>query len=611
MGRSSRFVLPLFALCCLLVGPAGAATLGPPHDSSNGIACLDCHALHTGGAFGVTRPRDAAQALVCASCHNPTGQASTMTEVALHVVDGGARTVDCGSCHQVHGPDVTVDGHPGGATAPNLRLVRGDTTAYVPEALEPALFQSRPEQFAFGPADQPWDGVCQSCHTQTRYHTNAAGSDHAHGLGETCTTCHSHRSGFRATCVGCHGAPQDNGDGVPAGGRRAIVPEFPGGLAHAHMRGGTVDDADCLVCHSTGTHADGFVELIDPDDGSLYRFSVPSDLTSDPDLSDFCAACHDPDGAARLPAPMDPFGGGNAPPDVASRFRGNLQWYERYGDQCFGIEGTDRPVNSHHDISDADQAFSGARIECLSCHGAHTAADTQPLGDPDVVGLPWAATTTDQCLRCHGGGVGPGDAMMPQGVVPPTLWLDSSGTSCAPGPGCDELSALRPLDSCEYTGKPWYVDYIWAHEAHGFDSKRGWPGYSGAPPATMECTACHDPHGSFTPDNPAGNPYMIRDRVDGTPLVDDGFRPGAQWTGPPWETFGVVRDVRISVVPAGDHATVDWGGPTGLCSTCHANWEAAYGWHTFCEGCQGCHGHGQAFGGSDFGGGGNDTYCGE
>ena len=91
------------------------------------------------------------------------------------------------------------------------------------------------------------------------------------------------------------------------------------------------------------------------------------------------------------------------------------------------------------------------------------------------------------------------------------------------------------------------MDYTWTHSAHGPDSKRGWPGYSGAPDADLACTACHDPHGSYTATNTLGNPYMIRDYVDGTTYVDDGVRPNAQWTGPPWNTFGTARDVVVTI----------------------------------------------------------------
>ena len=148
-------------------------------------------------------------------------------------------------------------------------------------------------------------------------------------------------------------------------------------------------------------------------------------MTSDPDVSDFCANCHDTDGATRLLAPLDPlnpFANGNVPPDVASRFMGTLQWHEWYGDFCFGEEGSLRPVNSHHDISDADQAFSGAKIECLDCHGAHTSAASQKLTDPFQDNIAWTGTLNEFCLSCHTGDHGPNDYIVPSEVTVPDFY---------------------------------------------------------------------------------------------------------------------------------------------------------------------------------------------
>jgi hypothetical protein len=502
----------------------------------------------------------------------------------------GTKIVDCGSCHDPHRPSTTTDPH-SGQTTQNLRLVRGDTAKYVSGALEPAIFQQRPAHFAFGESDSPWDGICQTCHTRTSHHTQDATADHQHQVGEDCTSCHLHSTGFLPAggggdCTGCHSGPQDNGDGVPAGGRRAVVGEFPTGDAglHAHY-GASLDTDACLACHSVGTHMDGFVELVDPDDGSIYRFELPGDLGSDPDLSTFCAHCHDADGAQRLPAPLDPFGNGNAPPDVATRFQGTLQWDEWYGDFCFGEEGTLRQVNSHHDIGDTDQAWSGAKIECLNCHGAHNASADTPMADPLDTTVPWSGSGNGFCLTCHDGGNGPADPAFPPGVIGPTV-------------------PLRGLDTCDYVGIPWYVDYTWTHSAHGPDSKRAWNGYSGAPGAELDCTVCHDPHGSYTPSNPLGNPYMIRDVVDGTPFVDDGTRTGG-FNGPPWDTYGVSLPVVVTI----SGVAVDWGSSQSLCSVCHSTWLNAYDWHSYCTGCQTCHGHGQAFGEADFVGSDDDTPC--
>ncbi len=413
-------------------------------------------------------------------------------------------------------------------------------------------------------------------------------------------------------CTGCHAAAQNNGDGLPVGGRRAVVSEFPAADAHAHY-GAQLDNTTCLVCHSIGTHSDGFVELIDPDDGSVYRFVQPEDLAFDPDVSNFCQGCHDADGATRLGMPLDPFGSGNVPPDTATLFTGTLQWEEMYGDGCFADEGTLRPVNSHHDISDGDQAFSGAKLECLNCHGAHTSSASQPVSDPFDTTSPWVGASNDFCFQCHGGGTGPLDPAFPPGVVGPVIdvsdprWVDLGmdwttilGGACLTA----DCSSLRGVESCENVEGPWYVDYTWTHSAHGPDSKRAWNGYSGAPSADMDCQVCHDPHGSYTPVNPAGNPYMIRDFVDGTTIVDDGTRTGG-WNGPPWNTFGSARVVEVGVAGL----TVGWGDPGGLCAVCHADWLAAYDFHGFCDGCMTCHAHGAAFGEADFVGGDDDTPC--
>lgn len=519
--------------------------------------------------------------LLCLSCHGPGG--ISLYEAAVHDTRGGTQT--CRDCHEPH---YYPDNHLGGvnlkyvgfidyATWPRLAVINTPNSG-----ARDVVFESRGPDYgtstlhSFADSDEDgngiFDGVCEVCHTSTAHHTNSA-PDTSHFTGQTCTSCHPHDQGF---------APQGGGDcttchSTARGPRRAVVGEFPVTDPHAHF-GGELDSADCVVCHDQGTHQDGYVDLIDPDDGGLYRFIVAEDLTNDPDLSNFCLNCHDADGAARLAAPLDPFADGNSPPDVATSFMGTLQWYEEYGDVCFGTEGTLRAVNSHHDVLEVDQVFSGAKVECLNCHGAHNAGASQPVADPFDTSQAWSGTENDFCLTCHSGGTGPSDPALPPGVTGPTV-------------------AMRGIDSCGYTEAPWYVDYRWLNTAHGPDSKRAWEGYSGAPMHELRCLDCHDQHGSYSPVNPAGNPYMIRDYVDGTMYVDDGVRPNAQWTGPPWNTFGTAREVVIGI----NGIAVDWGGPTGLCSVCHADWIAAYDWHTFCDGCQTCHGHGQAFGNADWG----------
>ncbi len=632
------------ALAALLAAAPALAVPQAPHDTANNVACLDCHVPYaslndpavasgaasagttttltdgskawaarawvdgvvtftSGANLGQFRPitDSAATTLTwatplpavpaagdtyrigktthqdietkCKSCHNPTGSASAFVNVGLHTVDDA--TIGCGKCHEPHNVDPS--------SGRGNRLIRASVRW--PNANNPTVYPSGSgNRHLRGAAG--YNGICETCHTQVGHHRNNASGDHAHQTGADCTSCHPHTGGFTVNCLGCHNTAQDDGNGVPAGGRRAVVGEFPVGSAHAHY-GATLSNRACRACHNNATHGDGYVDLQDADDANVtYRFLRWRDLSSDPDASTFCLSCHDGDGARRLKAPADPFGNGNRPPDVAERLSGTLRWNEWYGDFCWGNEGTLRPVNSHHDVSTSDQTWSGAKVECLDCHNAHASSDTQKLANP-ATGAVWTGTNNGFCLACHNGGTAPTAPGFPTGVAGPTV-------------------ALRGIDSCGYNSGPWWVDYRWQYEAHGQDSKRGWPGYTGAPGAVeLDCVVCHDAHGSVSASNPQGNPYMIRDQVDGTPFVDDGVRTSPRY-GPPWNTRGVSREVRVPI----SGVTVTWDGPAGLCSTCHAAWYSASSAHSMgCTGCQTCHGHGQSYGGYDWGGTGADTPC--
>lgn len=583
------------------------ATPGAADSHQAGTDCTLCH-QHTLGFA----PR-------CAGCHAfppdyPSGQPKANSHQAH-------RSFGCEACHQA----TAASGYQiSGPTQHNDGVIALDPG--------PGIHFS----YTFAPAGSTCANV--SCH---------GGTDATWG------------GTLTSGCLFCHATPMNDGDSLPPGGRRAVAAEFPANDLHAHY-GNELNPASCVVCHDQSSHGDGFVDLFDPDGGAGLRFVQAGDLTGDPDLSTFCSHCHDADGASRLTVPLDPFGNGNRPPDVASRFMGTLQWNEWYGDFCFGFEGSKRPTNSHHDISDADQAFSGAKIECTNCHGVHTASRSQPLADPFDTTSPFTGAINDFCLACHNGGANPASPGFPNGVSGPVspreheprTACDSTGDGVAdPGyvfdcadrcvveqdaadiigdTSCDDgysgfdlrcaafsndgddcgtfvletgYSLLQGLDTCTgYVQNPWFNDVRWSNDAHGPGSKRGWSGYSGAPAHAMDCVACHDPHGSYDPiTNPAGNPYMFRDAVDGTSFIDDGVRPTGQWNGPPWTTPGTSGPVVITSPTDGMQIGDQF------CAKCHAKWLDAYDWHGYCTACQTCHSHGAAFGGNDFGPAPNDT----
>lgn len=300
----SLLLIPL-----LLLLPA-ELTAASPHEAESGVECLECHALGQ-GAWGVSLPRGTDQELLCKSCHNPTGQAAAKSDVAMHPT--GAGVVDCGSCHFVHFPQPVTDPHAGGATAPNLSLVRPDTGAYVPGALEPALLQVRPEHFAF--TEPPFNGICQSCHTQTAYHRNDGSADTSHNAGSDCTSCHPHDSGFGSldheaagvvtavpSCMECHGAA---GSDPVEDVHRAQC-----GLCHVDPLGAgplvepwettTPGGGDCIDCHGTlaeahpavshtATPGTGWVMIFADDDHDDAGWFGPKPYF---DVQVTCAQCH-------------------------------------------------------------------------------------------------------------------------------------------------------------------------------------------------------------------------------------------------------------------------------------------------------------------------------
>jgi hypothetical protein len=181
--------------------------------------------------------------------------------------------------------------------------------------------------------------------------------------------------------------------------------------------------------------------------------------------------------------------------------------------------------------------------------------------------------------------------------------------TCPPCPGND-CSYVGGIDSCNYDFAPWWIDAAWKNTPHGADSKRQWLGYSGAPEVPeMDCVVCHDAHGSYdAATNPGGNPYMLRDYVEGSQFLDDSARtvPGdedpANWHQ---GTDGPV----VITNPTPENIGPQLGAQ--FCVKCHSDWVQAYSWHEFdCTACLTCHSHGAAYDTYDWGSSGvNQQFC--
>lgn len=101
-------------------------------------------------------------------------------------------------------------------------------------------------------------GICQVCHTQTKYWRND-GSRANHFNGESCVTCHEHELGFRPSCNACHGFPPIV-DGVQKDGL-IWNPEPTGATsAGAHATHAVDNGISCETCHYDGMPATPIVD---------------------------------------------------------------------------------------------------------------------------------------------------------------------------------------------------------------------------------------------------------------------------------------------------------------------------------------------------------------
>jgi predicted CXXCH cytochrome family protein len=288
--------------------------------------CAACHRTHTASTPPLVASSLSGNAF-CNACHDGATAPAQSTHGNADFASRAEGTFEilCVQCHDPHGSS-------------NLFGIRRDVRVTTGITTGPVVFTALTGADSFDENDATdTDDLCATCHSNANNpgfpmtshtggdHTAAGGNDER---GNDCTACHSHDldddpasiDGFMPSgCTGCHATPQDNGDGFPAGGRRAVVGEFAETTHHVQ---GVLQDSDCQTCHDMTTHMNGFVELINPDDGGIIFSELapgnyrPANLTAADinNLTTFCQNCHDGDGALRLGASaMSPFSGGSAP----------------------------------------------------------------------------------------------------------------------------------------------------------------------------------------------------------------------------------------------------------------------------------------------------------
>ncbi|MCG3138853.1 MAG: hypothetical protein HJJLKODD_02722 [Phycisphaerae bacterium] len=380
------------------------------------IKCGTCHDAHNHSA-GDPYLRGAPNAL-CQECH--AGHPG-------HTVSGSWQPT-CTDCHQAHDP-----------FSGNRSLVRTTVLNQTLSQIFPVTLValSGPGSFSDGdPAVN--DGICQVCHIATSYH-RYDGSGAVHNPGSNCIACHPHESGFLPTggdCLSCHTVAQDNGDGIPAGGRRAVVGEF---AYNSHHVQGAVDGSHCTIYHDQSAHQAGQVLLRDVDHAGV---SFNYDQLTLVEIEPFCLHCHDADGD-QTGAGTQPFGDGIQIPNI-----------ERTGGWAAAAHKTG--------------GISGSGFTCLDCHAQRHGSNLKNLLSP-WDGEPGVDQVNEEegfCYSCHS----------PGGVINEALsngWFGGAYSNFA-----DSIAAA--------------FDQTHIHPVN--DSSAGHQFMLGLQSLELECESCHDPH---------------------------------------------------------------------------------------------------------------------
>lgn len=151
---------------CTICHGAEGARFAKPSLHSSGFACSGCHA-EGGAEVGPGHRRTAP----CGECH-----------VSQSHAPFGAAPFPCTQCHDPHGTD---------NTQLVLDVVRTPQGADRPIRFDNLLGRA---DASFASASAPGTGICEVCHTTTRfYRADASGEDH---FAFSCLPCHLHGKGF-------------------------------------------------------------------------------------------------------------------------------------------------------------------------------------------------------------------------------------------------------------------------------------------------------------------------------------------------------------------------------------------------------------------------------
>jgi len=270
----------------------------------------------------------------------------------------------CFTCHTLHGTE-------------NLSIISDviDTDYLPPDytiksGLREVVFlnQAGPNSYADG--DAVYDGICEVCHTETKYHRGDASGDHTHFSGSTCTVCHGHDNYFQPPVLAGH--PQAVTDCSICHANQATAAS---NLLEIH-------NYACQKCHpefnydrtilgALGTFQGECFECHNPDNEETGNLQTPT-------KGHRCIVCH----------------------GKQKRTRDKVKFHEKHTQKA-------NCVVCHGFIPDIGTAIgSGDRESCRLCHDKPK--DREPVAKIHKKMVPAGLS----CLECHG------DVRPPVDVLP-------------------------------------------------------------------------------------------------------------------------------------------------------------------------------------------------
>jgi hypothetical protein len=308
----------------------------------------------------------------------------------------------------------------------------------------------------------------------------------------------------------------------------------------------------CVGCHVG--HGSTAASLLDPDPPAFPTGANPSDYDTD-----FCINCHDADGPSSK--------------DIATKLSYPTE-------TITGINrGFEALMNNRHDVRYDDKQYSGASLECKDCHSPHIDSLSDPVRNPDDGSIvpdydfcngsngiynynssPNGDCSTGSnldplnpagkpnnnyvepdhiafCLVCHDGTL-PAGSNASMGTNPV---LDMQTAYFNDGNTTDKHGIATGNEAGQG-----YLKFPWTPNGATSDITQGY--------AALNCTTCHDAHGS-------GNIFNLRTSIT---VAGEVMETGG-WAG---DTIGETQVTEYFLPPNGTEGQdmYYWG---AWCSFCH------------------------------------------